>query len=62
MALSLRAMRINLNKSADEVADYVGVAKKTIYKWENDTQTLYKAKLENVLKLCKLYGISVNDL
>lgn len=62
MKISLKAYRANVNLSAKEVAEIVGVTEKTIYTWENSEESFMKANLENVIKLAKVYGISVDDL
>ena len=62
MKFSLKAYRVNANKSVKEAAEIAGVSKKTIYLWENDEIAFRKATLDAVVKLAKAYGISVDDL
>ena len=33
--LTLKACRVNVNATAKELAEYVGVSEDSIYKWEN---------------------------
>lgn len=62
MRISLKAYRVNANLTAKEVAEIVGVTEKTIYTWESSEESFMKANLENVVKLAKAYGISIDDL
>lgn len=62
MKLSLKAYRANANLTAKEVAEIVGVTEKTIFIWESSEESFMKANLENVMKLAKAYGISIDDL
>jgi len=62
MKLSLKAYRINANLTTKEVAEIIGVSDKTIQKWERDQDAFEKANWGSVIKLAKVYGVSVNDL
>ena len=62
MKISLKAYRANANLSAREVAEIIGVTEKTIYTWESSEDSFMKANLENVIKLAKVYGVSIDDL
>lgn len=55
----LRQFRINRDLSLQDVADRVGVTKKTIANYELGHTTI---KLEMVKRLCQVYGVDFNSL
>nr|DAQ68503.1 MAG TPA: Helix-turn-helix XRE-family like protein [Caudoviricetes sp.] len=57
--LSLKAARINAGFEAREVAEKIGVAKLTVYHWENGTAM---PSLKVAQKLCDLYGLGLGDI
>ena len=54
---SLVEIRERLGLSVAEVAERIGICADTLRKWEQKEQ---KPSLDNFVKLCKAYGISVN--
>lgn len=57
--LSLKAARVNAGLEAREVAEKIGVAKLTVYHWENGTAT---PSLKVAQKLCDLYELGLGDI
>lgn len=57
--ITLKAARVNAGLSQKEVAIVLGVSNKTISSWENG-DTFPSA--EKINALCKLYGMSYDDL
>lgn len=57
---TLTLLRESRDYSLTEVGRHVGVSRQAVKKWENgDTANL---KLENLKAICRLYGISADDL
>ena len=59
---SLTFYREQANLSIEELAKKTGVSTRTIYYWEQDREILCNAKVKNIVKLCKVLKIAVNDL
>ena len=50
------------NMTVVELAQKIGVAPDTVYKWENRKRTDYIPKLENMKRLCKVLDCEMVDL
>ena len=59
MQISLKAARVNANYTQREVADKIGVNRTSVWKWETGRTRISG---DDLIKLCKLYGISVDDI
>ena len=59
MKLTLKAARVNVNLTQEEVAKEVGKTKNTIQNYENGKSV---PDIETGKKLASLYGVSVDDL
>lgn len=59
MRMSLAAARVNKKLTQEQVAQAMGVAKKTVWSWENG-RTL--PSLEKIEPLCNLYGLTYDDI
>ena len=59
LKITLKAARVNACLSQKEVADFLKVSNKTICSWEKG-ETFPSA--EKIDALCKLYGISYDNL
>lgn len=59
MQISLKAARVNARFTQREIADKIGVARTTVWKWETG-----KAKISgrDLIRLCRLYHVSVDDI
>lgn len=57
--ITLAAARKNKNLTQQEVADFIGVCKGSIVKWENGYA---EPSVSKALKLCALYEMSINDI
>ena len=60
--ISLRAYRVNAGLTIKEVADKIKVSEASIRRWEKDKDRLRGASIDDILKLCDLYGITLNDI
>ena len=59
----LLSLREKNNLTHEEVANKIGVSKRTIYYWENDFgQSTRKPGLRDLLKLSLLYNVSVDSM
>lgn len=54
----LRKLREESNYSLQDIANYLGVSKPAVSKWENG----YDIKTENLYSLAKLYGVKSPDI
>lgn len=54
----LRKLREESNYSLQDIANYLGVSKPAVSKWENG----YDIKTENLYSLAKLYGVKFSEL
>jgi DNA-binding XRE family transcriptional regulator len=59
MKMKLNALRVNAGLTQSEAAKEVGVSKNTLIKWES-YMTFPKAN--QLMKLCSMYGCSVDDI
>lgn len=59
MKVSLAAMRINAELNQRFVAKAVGVDPSTLRKWE---KRIVSPTFDQIMKLCNLYGCTVDDL
>lgn len=57
--LKLQELRKKNNLSQAEVAEYLHVSRQAISQWENGKAS---PDIENIKKMCKLYGVSVGDI
>jgi DNA-binding XRE family transcriptional regulator len=64
MRISLKACRVNVNATAQEMADFVGVSEDTVYKWENgktSPNAKYMPKILNFFH-SKGFDITLNEI
>lgn len=59
MRISMKAARINANLTQTEMAQRLGVSKKTIGSWESGKT---KPKLDKVEPICSLLGVGYDDI
>ena len=59
---SLTYYRERANLSVPQLAKKVGVSERSIRYWEADREILKNAKVKNIVKLCKVLKINVNEL
>lgn len=59
MAISLKAARINAEKTQEEAGAYIGKTKATIANYENYVS---KPDVETAQKLAEFYGMTVDDI
>lgn len=59
MAMSLKAARINAEKTQEEAGVFVGKSKETIANYEAYTSS---PKVDTALKLASFYGVSFEDI
>lgn len=59
MAISLKAARVNAEKTQTEAGKYVGKTKTTIANYEN---YISKPDVETAQKLAEFYGLTVDDI
>lgn len=64
MKLTLKACRTNVNATAKEEAEYVGVTEDTIYNWESGKYCPRATQMQKILKFYEKKGfvISLNDI
>lgn len=55
----LKIVRERAGRSRQEVADAVGVAQNSVYRWESGLRT---PSIEYVVKLAKFFGVTVDEL
>ena len=56
---AIKAFRAKAGLSQAELADIVHVSRNTVVKWENDG---YKPDHDTIVELCKILGMSLDDL
>lgn len=59
LKISLRSARANVNMSAKEVAEQIGVEFQTLLRWEKGE---HQPPIDKILQLCELYGIKVENI
>lgn len=59
MKISLKAARINAQMKQVDAAKQIGVSRAALISWETGKTS---PKIENVIKLCQLYGVSTEDI
>ena len=59
---SLTFYREQANLSIEQLAKKTGVSTRTIRYWESDREILKNAKVKNIVKLCKVLKIAVDEL
>lgn len=59
MKVSLRGLRADRRMTQAEVAEKIGVSKRTIMKWENNETSPTGIQL---MKLCEIYDVELNDI
>lgn len=57
--ITMRAARINKNLTQAQVAEAVGVTKKTVGSWECGKT---RPKLDKIEPICELYGVTYDDI
>ena len=55
----LRVLRTKTNYSQQDVADFIGVDRKTYINWENETSDI---KSEYIPRLAEKFGVEIQDL
>lgn len=59
---SLTFYRKQMGLSIEELAEKAGVSARSVYYWESDREILKNAKVKNLLKLCKVLKITIDEL
>lgn len=59
---SLTFYRERAELTIPQLAKKVGVSERNIRYWESDREILKNAKVKNIVKLCKVLKISVDEL
>lgn len=59
MRITIKAARVNKGLTQANLADEVGVTKKTIHLWESG-KTL--PKVDKIERLCNVLGVQYNDI
>ena len=59
MKITLAAARVNKELTQQQVAEKLGVTKKTVGSWENGKNM---PRLEQIQPLCELYGLTYDDI
>lgn len=59
---SLTFYREQAKLSIEQLAKKTGVSTRTIRYWESDKEILKNAKVKNIVKLCKVLKIAVDEL
>lgn len=64
MKLTLKACRVNVNASAKEMAEFVGVTEDTIYNWESGKYYPRGKQMVKILNFfaAKDFPVSLNDI
>jgi DNA-binding Xre family transcriptional regulator len=58
--LAEKRVKEHRNISLQEVAEETGIARKTLYAWENNTVTRFDLKVIDAI--CKYFGVKLSDL
>lgn len=59
MRMSIRGLRAHRKMTQQELADHVGVNKKTVALWENGETT---PNVDKVDKICEALGVGYDDI
>lgn len=59
MQLSIKAARVNKNLTQKELAEAVGVTKKTVWAWENGKA---KPRFDKIEPICVVLGVSYDNI
>lgn len=59
MKVSIKALRVNANLNQKEAAKSLGIAPVTLIKWESNKTS---PTVEQLVKMCNLYGCTVDDI
>lgn len=59
ITISLRAARVNANKKIDEVANYIGVSRRTIINWESGVTV---PDYDKAIKMADFYQIDLSHI
>lgn len=59
MQMSIKAARVNMGLTQQELADEVKVAKKTVWSWENGKT---KPTIDKIEPLCNALGVEYDDI
>ncbi len=62
MKFSLKACRINADLSLEDAAKNLDITDDVLKRLEEDTEYLKRAEVELIDRLCKLYGITAEDI
>ena len=60
--LSLRTHRQIAGLTVEQASEKIGISAKSLYSWETDTEKLRSARFDSVIRLCELYGITINEV
>lgn len=60
--LSLRTHRLIAGFTLKDASEATGISVKSLSSWETDLEKLRSAKFDSVVRLCELYGVSVDEL
>ncbi len=59
MKLTLKACRVNVNATAKEVAEYVGVKEDSVYNWESGKYIPSALNMQKLLEFFESKGFTV---
>lgn len=64
MKLSLKACRVNVNATAKEMGEFVGVSADTIYNWETGKHSPRAAQIPKIIEFfnSKGFPVELNNL
>lgn len=62
MRYSLKACRVNANLSLEEAANMLEITNDCLKRLEEDTDYLKKADVLLIDRICRLYGITAEDI
>lgn len=59
MQSTLKGARVSAEIMVKDVAKEMGVTNQTVYNWERG---ISEPSIKNLIKLCEMYGITLNDI
>lgn len=59
---TLSYFRLERNLTQAQLAKKVGVTERCVRKWEDNKEFLRNARVKNIIKLCKVLQISIDEL
>ena len=60
--LSLKTYRMLSGLTLKQAADKAEISEKSLSSWENDNEKLRSAKFDSVIRLCEIYGTTIDHL